>query len=342
MTIQTVGIDLGKTIFHLVALDEHGNIVLRRRFSRNQLLTYTANLHTCLIGMEACCGAHHLGRSLADQGHRVRLIPAQFVRPFVKSNKNDYLDAEAIAEAVQRPTMRFVPLKTIDQLDLQALHRVRDRLVCRRTSIINQIRAFLLEHGITKRKGRTYLRREMASILEDCGSNLSPSIRRLLHLMWSDWENLEQQIDVLTKEIEHIADEDSACRRLLAVPGVGALVSTALVASIGNGSAFTKGRDFAAWVGLVPKQHSTGGRANLLGISKRGNPYLRRLFVHGARSVVANADRGHHPLGNWINQLEPRVHRNALIVAVANKIARIAWAVLASGEPYRRVVPAAS
>jgi transposase len=342
MAIQTVGIDLGKTTFHLVALDQQGNIALRRRFSRTQLLTYTANLSPCLIGMEACCGAHYLGRALGDQGHLVRLIPAQFVKPFLKSNKNDYLDAEAIAEAVQRPTMRFVPLKTEDQLDLQALHRVRDRLVKRRTTVINQIRAFLLERGITKRQGRAYLRREMASILEDCDSNLSPSLRRLLDLLWRDWQSLEQHIDTLSNEIEQTADRDPACRRLRAVPGVGPLVSTAVIASIGNGSAFAKGRDFSAWVGLVPKQHSTGGKTNLLGISKRGNAYLRRLFVHGARSVVANADRSRHPLGTWINQLEPRVHRNALIVAVANKVARITWAVLTTGESYRGVSPAAS
>ena len=334
MKVHTIGIDLGKTVFHLVGLDQPGNVVVKRRPSRSQLLRQLANTPTCLIGMEACCGAHHLGAALVAQGHEVRLIPPQFVRPFVKSNKNDYRDAEAIAEAVQRPTMRFVPIKTQDQLDLQALHRVRDRLVSRRTAVINQIRAFLLERGITFRRGRKYLQQRMPLILEDAEQNLSPLLGQLLDQLWQEWKVLASQIEAISGQIERIAEQDAVCQRLQQIPGVGPLVATATVAAIGNGSAFVKGRDFAAWLGLVPRQHSTGGKAKLLGISKRGNPYLRRLFIHGARSIFRQAHRDRLALDAWMNQLEHRMHRNVAIVAVANKLARIAWAVLAKGANY--------
>lgn len=334
MEIRTVGIDLGKSVFHLVGLDERGNVVAKKRFSRSQLLSYTANLPSCLIGMEACCGAHFLGAKLARQGHQVRLIPAQFVKPFVKSNKNDYIDAEAIAEAVQRPTMRFVPIKSDEQLDLQALHRVRDRLISRRTGVINQLRALLLERGTTFRKGRRYLLRQLPLILEDAEQNLSSRMRRLLEQLWQEWKSLEEQIQRSNDEIESIARQDDACQRLLAVPGIGPLVATALIAAVGNGTAFRKGREFAAWLGLVPRQYSTGGKPKLLGISKRGNPYLRRLFIHGARSVAMHLNRDEHALGTWMNRLESRAHHNVFVVALANKLARIAWAVLAKEKTY--------
>ena len=316
-------------------MDTHGKVVAKKRLSRAQMMVYTAKIPSCLIGMEACCGAHFLAVALAAQGHKVGLLPAQFVKPFLKSNKNDYLDAEAIAEAVQRPNMRFVPIKTEDQLDLQALHRVRDRLVSRRTSVINQLRAFLLERGITFRQGRAYLRNRIPELLEDAEQRLTPRMRGLVDRLWQEWKTLEEQIEELSGEIDGIASQDAACQRLLDVPGVGPLVATALVASVGNGAAFTKGRDFAAWLGLVPRQHSTGGKAWLLGISKRGNAYLRRLFIHGARSIVLNLNRSKHAIGKWIDQLERRTHRNVLVVAVANKLARITWAVLAKGEAYR-------
>lgn len=344
MAVHTLGIDLGKTVFHLIGLDEQGKIVLKKRLSRTQLLGLTANTPACLIGMEACCGAHHLGTALAAQGHQVRLIPAQFVRPFVKSNKNDYNDAEAIAEAVQRPTMRFVPIKTTDQLDLQALHRVRDRLVARRTSVVNQLRAFLLERGLTFRTGRTWLRAQFPSLLEQAAAQLTPLMQRLLQQLWGEWKTLEEQIEKTSDEIASLAQQDTACQRLQTIPGVGPLVATAMVAAVGKGSAFTKGREFAAWLGLVPRQHSTGGKAKLLGISKRGNAYLRRLFIHGARSILAQKCRDKYAFHTWMNQLETRTHRNVLVVAMANKLARIAWAVLARGEPYHwpaaRTVPA--
>ena len=340
MLIRTIGIDLGKTVFHLVALDENGKVVARKRCSRTQLVTFMANTPACLVGMEACCGSHLLGRVLHDQGHDVHLIPAQFVKPFVKSNRNDYIDAEAIAEAVQRPTMRFVPLKTEEQLDLQALHRVRDRLVARRTGLINQLRAFLLERGITFRPGRAWLLSQMPTILTQTETWLSPRMSRIMRLLWTEWKELESQIDDIRNEIDQLVKQDAACRRLLDIPGVGTLVASAMAASVGNGSAFAKGRDFAAWLGLVPRQYSTGGKPRLLGISKRGNSYLRKLFVHGARSVVAHADRDKHVLGHWIGQLEARTHRNVLVVALANKLARIAWAVLATGDEFRPPVSA--
>ena len=336
MNIHTIGVDLGKTMFHVVGMDERGKIVIRKRMSRMQLLSFAVNLPICTIAMEASCGAHNLGRILTGHRHQVRLIPAQFVRPFVKSNKNDYVDAEAIAEAVQRPTMRFVPIKTEDQLDLQALHRVRDRFVSRRTGVINQLRAFLLERGITLRQGRNYLHNQIPAILADAERMLSPRMYRVVLQLWQEWQDLEQQIKEVSREIESIADEDTACKRLLGVPGIGALTATAMVASIGNGSAFSKGRDFAAWLGLVPRQHSTGGKTKLLGISKRGNEYLRRLFIHGARSVIMHANRQKHSAGHWVSQLETRVHRNVLAVALANKLARIAWAVLAKEKAFCR------
>jgi transposase len=308
-------------------------LVIKKKLTRKQLLTYTANLKPSLIGMEACSGAHFLGATLQRQGHQVRLIPAQFVKPFVKSNKNDYVDAEAIAEAVERDNMRFVPIKTDEQLDLQALHRVRDRLVTRRTAVINQLR--LLERGITFRKGPAGLRNHLAAILEDVQQNLSPRLRRLLDQLRDEWNALEVEIGTLSAKIEGIADRDTACQRLRTIPGVGPLVATATIAAIGNGAAFRKGREFAAWLGLVPKQYSTGGKPRLLGISKRGNTYLRRMFIHGARAVVLRLRRDTCVLGRWMNGLENRCARNVLIVAVANKLARIAWAVLAKGESYR-------
>lgn len=342
MHITSVGIDLGKTTFHLVALGEHGKVVVRKKFSRKQLLAYTANMPASLVGMECCSGAHFIGATLRDQGHDVRLIPAQFVKPFLKSNKNDFLDAEAIAEAVARQNMRFVPIKTDDQLDLQAMHRVRDRLVHRRTALINQIRGFLLERGIAFAKGPAHLRNNMAALLEDATQNITPRMRALLDGVWQEWKQLEIEITAISEQIERISNEDAACKRLRQIPGVGPLVSTATVAAIGNGAAFHKGRDFAAWLGLVPRQHSTGGKAKLYGISKRGNVYLRRMFIHGARAVLLRVKHDIGGFGHWVHQLETRAPRNKVIVAIANKLARIAWAVLFRGVDYQATAAVAA
>ncbi len=339
MQIRSVGIDLGKTTFHLVALDDNGKVLLKKKFTQKQLIVFTANMQSSLIGMEACAGAHFLGRALRAQGHDVKLIPAQFVKPFVKSNKNDFIDAEAIAEAVDRQNMRFVSIKTDDQLDLQALHRVRERVMQRRTAVINQIRAFLLERGMVFAKSPIRLREAIPSVLENVEEDLTPRMRNLIAMMWSEWKELERQLEEMNAEVERIASSDAACQRLRQIPGIGPLVATAIVASIGNGSAFRKGREFAAWMGLVPRQHSTGGRVRLYGISKRGNRYLRMILVHGARAVVLRSKRDRIAMGAWLTSLEGRAPRNVSIVAMANKLARIAWAVLSTGQDYR-VVPA--
>jgi transposase len=334
MQIASIGIDLGKTTFHLVALDPHGSIVIRRKFSRKALLAYTAKLTSSLIGMETCGGAHYLARVIREQGHEVRLIPGQFVKSYRKSNKNDYLDGEAIAEAVTRSNVRFVAIKTDDQLDLQSLHRVRERLVHNRTEVINQMRGLLLERGISFRRGPENLRQELPSLLEDAEQQLTPSFRALLTHLWQQWQYLDGQVEGMDRNIKAVAESDAACRRLRKIPGVGPLVATAVVAAVGNGAAFRRGRDFAAWLGLVPGQYSTGGKAKLLGISKRGNSYLRTMFVHGARAVL-RVKRDTGGFGQWVQRLAARAPRNKVIVAIANKLARIAWVVLSSGNEYQ-------
>ena len=335
MNIASIGIDLGKTTFHLVALGERNKILLRRKFSRTQLLAYTANLPASLIGIEACAGSHFIGAVLREQGHQVRLIPAQFVKPYRKSNKNDFIDAEAIAEAVTKQNMRFVQIKTQEQLDWQAMHRVRDRLMQRRTALINEIRGFLLERGLTFAARPIHLRKNLPTVIEDAEQNLSPRLRWLLDRLWQEWKQTEIDIKTITDEIERISNEDARCRQLRQIPGFGPLVSTATVAAIGNGAAFRRGRDFAAWVGVVPRQFSTGGKQKLYGISKRGNVYLRRMLIHGARAVLLRVKYDTGGFGQWVHRLAQRAPRNKVVVAIANKLARMAWAVLSSGKDYR-------
>jgi transposase len=335
MKLHVLGIDLGKTVFHLVGLDSTGKVVIRKRCSRRQLLAFTANLQVQLIGMESCSGSHFLGRALRDQGQEVRLMAAQYVKPYVQTNKTDYIDAEAIAEAVQRPRMRFVPIKTEEQLDLQALHRVRERWVMRRTAVVNQIRSLLLERGFTLPKGRRYVEEALPRILEDAELPLSGSFRLLLAQLKLELEQLSARIDQLDVVILERAKEDDACQRLTTIPGVGPVTATALIAAVGNGSAFQRGRDLAAWIGMVPGEHSSGGKQTLLGISKRGNSYLRRLFVQGARSVLQQRHRQSPGLCSWLRQLLARKHQNVVVVALANKAVRMAWAVLCKGERYR-------
>ena len=342
MKIHTIGIDLGKTNFHLVGLNERGEVVVRKRFSRAQLLRFTANRKVHVIGMEACGGAHFLGRALQEQGHEARLIPAQYVKPYVKTNKNDYIDAEAIAEAVGRPTMRFVPIKSDDQLDLQSLHRVRERWVTRRTAVINQIRGLLLERGITLRKGRRYIDEALPGILEEADAKLSGTLRLLLAQLKLELDQLALRLEEAESLIEQTVQESEACQRLDAIPGIGPVTATAVVAAIGNGAAFRKGRDFSAWIGLVPREHSTGGKQKLLGISKRGNRYLRKLFVQCARAVLQQKSKQTPGLKAWLEKITSRTHRHAAAVALANKLARMAWAVLATGEAYRAPLLAAA
>jgi transposase len=333
--VAVIGIDIGKNSFHIVAHDERGAIVLRQKWSRGQVEARFANLPPCLIGMEACAGAHHLSRKLNSLGHDARLMPAKYVRPYSKGQKNDFRDAEAIAEAVQRPTMKFVSTKTADQLDLQALHRVRERLVSQRTGIINQIRAFLLERGIAVRQGQRFLRAELPRILATPTDILSPRMVRIIEGLAGDWRRLDERIERLSDEIEAIARQESGCERLMSVPGIGPIISSAMVAAIGTGDAFSKGRDFAAWLGLVPRQMSTGDRTILGKISKRGNRYLRVLFVQAAWVVLIKPKSWErHGLKSWIEAAKKRLHHNVLAIALANKLARIAWSVLARGRAF--------
>ena len=335
-TIAVMGIDIGKNSFHVVGLDQRGAIVLRQRWSRSQVETRLANIAACLIGMEACVGAHHLSRKLKAIGHDARLMPAKYVRPYSKGQKNDFRDAEAIAEAVQRPTMKFVATKTADQLDLQALHRVRERLVSQRTGIINQIRAFLLERGVAVRQGQRFLRLELPRLLTAPPDVLSPRMVRVIEDLAGDWRRLDERIEALSAEIEAIARRDAGCQRLMSVPGIGPIISSAIVAAIGKGDAFGKGRDFAAWLGLVPRQISTGDRTILGKISKRGNRYLRVVFVQAAWVVLIKPKTWErHGLKPWLEAAKKRLHHNVLAIALANKLARIAWSVLANHRNFQ-------
>ena len=331
-----LGIDLGKNTFHLVGQDERGAIVLRIKLSRAQLAHRLANIPPCLIGMEACAGAHHIGRQLQALGHDVRLIPAQSVKPFLKGHKNDYRDAEAIAEAVQRPTMSFVAIKTPEQMDLLALHRVRSRLVSQRTGVTNQTRGLLLERGIIVRQGLAPLRQALPGILSSQAKTLSPRMVLLIADLMEDWRRLDERVAAVSAEIETLAAQDEHCQRLMSVPGVGPIISSAVVAAIGTGAGFKQGRDFGAWLGLVPKQESTGDRTILGKISKRGNKYLRTLFVQAAHIILVRRPHGARlGLWPWIEAAGRRLHRNMLVIALANKLARIAWAVLARGHGYQ-------
>jgi transposase len=322
--VATLGVDIGKNTFHLVGLDKRGAIVLRERLSRAQVQVRLANMAPCLVGMEACVGAHHLGRRLQALGHDVRLMAAKYVRPFCRKQKNDFNDAQAIAEAVTRPTVRYVALKTPEQLDLQALHRVRERLMSQRTGVINQIRAFLLERGIAIRQGWRALRAELPRALA-MTDKLTPRMVHVVEDLATDWRWLDQRIEAISTEIEELALADEGAMRLMTVPGIGPIISSATVAGIGKGDVFSKGRDFGAWLGLVPKQTSTGGRPILGRISKRGNRYLRQLFVQAARVVLLRPQSWErHGLKPWIEAAARRLHYNKLAIALANKLVRIA------------------
>jgi transposase len=334
MKIVMIGIDLGKNLCSVAGLDEIGAVVLRRRMKRESVLLFTAQLEQCTVAMEACCGAHHLGRQIAGQGHTVRLMSAEYVRPYVKAQKNDERDAEAIAEAATRPTMRFVEIKSETQLEVQSLHRVRGRLVAERTAVINQLRALLLERGITVPQGRRKVERLLPEILEDERNGLGPRLRRLIADMREEWRGIDRRISDFDHELTERARAEETTRRLMRIPGIGVLTATALVAAVGNARTFTRGRDLAAWLGLVPRQATTGGKPKLLGISKRGNAYLRTLLIHGARTALPGLAKSETPLGRWLKGLLERVHRNVAIVALANKLSRIAWAVLAHDRQY--------
>lgn len=334
------GVDLGKNIFHLVGLDERGAVVQRVKFRRDTLLAFFERARSTLVGMEACPGSQWLARKLLAMGHSVRIVPAQFVKPYVKSQKNDTVDAEAIAEAVTRPTMRFAQVRTTEQIDLQALHRIRDQLIASRTRLINQVRGFCLEYGIAIRQGTGVFRRDLPCALADEENDLTPAMRRMLAELFEDVGRLDARITQVTREIEGLAASDDRARRLMTIPGIGPIVATALLAAIGDGRQFRRARDLAAWLGLVPREHSTGGKTTLFSISKRGNRYVRRLLIHGARSCVLHLDRTRDRLGAWLDALQSRMHANKVAVALAAKIARMAWAIITRpGALYERRDP---
>jgi transposase len=331
--VTTIGIDMGKNTLHMVGLDSLGAIVLRERVSRGRITSRLANLPACLIGIEAGMATHYVARELAALGHDVKQVPSAYAKPFRQGHKNDFRDAHAVAEAVQRPTTRFVPAKTNEQLDLQTLHRVRSRLVSERTAVVNQIRGFLLERGIIVRQGLRFLRQLLPDILAKRTDVLSPRMVRIVSDLAGDWRQLDDRIETVTDEIETLAKSDDSCRRVMTVPGIGPLISSAMVAAIGNGTAFAKGRDYSAWLGLVPRQMSTGDRTILGRLSKRGNGYLRML--QAARVILVRpANWPKHGFGAWLVRAIQRLHPNVLAAALANKLARIAWTVLAQERSY--------
>ena len=336
MEIMRVGVDLAKNLFQVHGVDGSEQPVWARRLTRS---TWLRELQKRVpagaeIGMEACAGSHHWARELRRRGYRVKLMAAQFVKPYVKSNKTDRNDAAAICEAMSRPSMRFVEVKSVEQQDIQAVHRVRSELVSRRTSKANQIRGLAGEYGLVAPVRIGQLRRALPEWLEAAENGLSDRFRRLLAGLWEDLRGLDLRIAELDAEIASIARSDPAAQRLLALRGVGPITATALVATLGTGEAFRRGRDFSVSVGLTPKQHSSGGKERLLGISKRGDAYLRHLLVHGARAAVRTSPGKDDPLSRWIQKLLARRHTNVVVVALASKTARMAWALLRHDAAY--------
>jgi transposase len=332
--LSVVGIDLAKNIFHLVGMDERGKIILRKRLARGEVMPFMAKLPRVLVGMEACGGAHDWARQLREQGHEVKLMAPQYVKPYVKTNKNDLRDAEAIAEAVTRPSMRFVPIKNMEQQDLQALHRVRERLMGARTALVNEMRGLLAEYGIVLPTGVNAFRNALAEKLEAEQAKLTPLSQELFGKLCEEFKKVEAEVAYYDEKLQAIAITHPESQRLLTIPGIGPITATALIAAIGNVGVFTNGRQFAAWLGLVPKQHSTGGQTRLWGISKRGDSYLRKLLIHGARATLRWARTQTDRRSQWIRGLLERRGWNRTAVAVANKNARIVWALLSRGGVY--------
>ncbi len=333
--ITTIGMDLAKNVFHYVGCDRGGREISKKQLKRKALLSHFANLPSCLIGMEACAGAHDWARRLQAQGHQVRLLPPQYVKAYVQGNKNDYNDARAIAEAVVRPGLRAVAVKTVAQQDVQALHRLRAARVAERTALGNQLRGLLAEYGIVMPQGLAALRRRLPEVLAEADNGLSEFFRPLLQRGWQQLQELDGHITYYSGLVERYAREDEAVRQLQTVPGFGAIVASAFYSAVGDGQAYRRGRDAAAALGLVPAQHSSGGKPVLLGISKRGDRYLRSLLVHGARAVLRQAATKDDPLSRWINRLVAARGVNKATVALANKLARIGWAVLRHHTVYQ-------
>ncbi len=332
--ITTVGLDLAKQVFHVVCCDARGKVVGKRMLRRAQVLHYFANLTPVLVGLEACAGAHYWARELSALGHQVKVLSPRAVKAFVQGNKNDYNDALAIAEAAVRPEMRGVAVKTIAQQDVQARHRLRSQCVASRTALGNQLRGLLAEYGLILPPGLTALRRRIPEVLEDAENGLSDAFRRLLAQGYRQLIELDEHIAVHTAEVERHSRQDDGCRRLQTIPGFGPIVASVFHNAVGDGRAYRRGRDVSAALGLVPRQHSSGGKSVLLGISKRGDGYLRCLLVHGARAVVHQAVHKDDRLSRWINKIRAQRGYNKATVALANKLARIGWAVLHNGGTY--------
>ena len=332
--VTTIGLDIAKQIFHAHGADASGAPVFSRRITRAKLIPFFASQPRCVVAMEACAGAHHWGRELQRLGHTVRLIPPAYVKPFVKRQKNDAADAEAICEAAQRPTMRFVPVKSEAQQASAAVFRARDLLVRQRTQLLNALRGLLAEHGWVAPKGLFHASAMFAGI-EDPSCDLPPSARDVFLVMIASVKALDERIHLLDREITKRAREDETSRRLMTIPGIGPITATALVALAPAPESFRKGRDFAAWVGLTPLQRSTGGKQRLGSITRMGERTLRRLLVIGASAVVLQASRRGAPRGSWLEQMMARKPRMLVTVALANKMARIVWALLAKGGVYR-------
>jgi transposase len=335
MKITTAGIDLAKNLMQVHGVDEYGKAVLRKQLGRNQVLLFFANVPPCLIGMEACGSAHHWARKLEELGHTVKLMAPQFVKPYVKTNKNDIADAEAICEAVNRPNMRFVPIKNGEQQAVLALHRARQGFVRARTAQANQIRGLLTEYGIVIPQGICHITKRLPAILEDGERDLPGLFRQLLQRLAEHLKELDRQVGELELQIQLWHRQHEVSCKLSKIPGIGPITATALVASIGDAKSFANGRQLAAWLGLVPRQHSSGGKSTLLGISKRGDAYLRTLLIHGARSVIRVAERKLGYAESWLARLIGRRHPNVAAVALANKNARIVWALLKHARNYQ-------
>lgn len=333
--ITTIGLDLAKNVFHAICCDDRGKVIKKKMLRRSKLLAWFANLPQSLVAMEACASAHYWARELQSLGHQVKLIPPQHVKPFVRGNKNDYNDALAISEAVTRPEMRFVAIKTPQQQDIQALHRLRERRLRDRTALCNQVRGLLAEYGIVFPRGVNTLRKRIPEILEDGENGLSDFFRNMLSRSYQQLTQLDEHIDAYTQELEAYSRRDDACQRLKTIPGYGPIISSAFYSVVGNGEAYRRGRDVSASLGIVPRQHSSGGKDVLLGISKRGDRYLRSLLIHGARSVVIQAVNKEDALSRWINKIRATRGFNKAVVALANKLARIGWAILANNTVYQ-------
>ena len=336
MKLSRVGIDLAKNVYQLHGVDRSGKTDWKRRLKRQQWFKVLLDKTEpgCVIGMEACATAHHWGRELQSRGYTVRLIPPQYVKPYVKSNKNDARDAEAICEAMSRPNMRFVTVKTVAQQDIQATHRVREELKVRRTAKGNQIRGLVAEYGLVAPKRLSSLRAAIPCWLEDAENGLTHDFRSLLHGLWDDLLALEDRLNEMDKVIERLAENNEDCVRLQQLRGVGPMIATAMVATVGDGRQYHKGRQMAAAIGITPRQHSSGGKDRQLGISKRGDVYLRTLMIHGARSVVTGAAHKDDRLSRWVTGIANRSHSNVATVALANKTARMAWAMLRNKTDY--------